>query len=217
MHIVASVQARLGSSRLPGKVLYHLGNRRLLQWVIDRPKTADTIDETVATIGDQPENDAVTEFCDRAGISYNVGPEDNLLLRHLNVAEQTNCDLLVRINADCPFVPPTEIDRVVEAHISNDAEYTTNFTGRVPHGINVDVIDTAVLEELNSGNETHPVLPLRENPDCWNVKFTDDPAWVPFADVGMTVDTPTDYWNLCDAVDSVGSDAIKIARWLDSR
>ena len=148
MHIVASVQARLGSTRLPGKVLYHLENRRLLQWAVDRPTAADKIDETVVTIGDQPENDAITEFCERTEIPYNIGPEENLLTRHLNVTSQTNSDLLVRITADCPFVPTSEISRLIQLHLSNDARYTTNGVEEMPIGTAVDVINEQVLEEL---------------------------------------------------------------------
>lgn len=122
MHIVVSIQARLGSTRLPGKVLFHLGDRRLLQWVFDRAVTATTTDEVVAAIGDESENAAIQTYCNRSDIDYTVGPENDLLTRHLVIADRTDCDVLVRITADCPFVPSEEIDRVVNHHLSNDTD-----------------------------------------------------------------------------------------------
>jgi spore coat polysaccharide biosynthesis protein SpsF len=79
MHIVASIQARLGSTRLPGKVLFHLGDRRVLQWCIDRTTAAEAVDETIVTTGNRPENDAIKRYCERADTAYSVGPEENLL------------------------------------------------------------------------------------------------------------------------------------------
>lgn len=215
MNIVASIQARLGSSRLPGKVLFPLGNRRILQWVVERTETAAEIDQTVVAIGDRPENDAVTEFCERTGIQTVVGSEENLLVRHNTVAEQTDCDLLVRITADCPFVPPEEIDRVVETH--QDAALTTNNTDAMPTGTAVDAIDPTALETLVDEGKTHPVAPLRRDRDRWHATLSDSPRWTELGNAHTAVDTPSDYWHLTDAVDAVGTDPYEVTRWAATR
>lgn len=217
MYVTASIQARLGSTRLPGKVLFPLGDRRILKWSIDRSEDAATVDETVAAIGDHPENDAVESYCDRSDIDYLVGPEDDLLERHLGVVEETACDLLVRITADCPFVPSDEIDRVIEEHLSNDARYTTNVTESMPIGIGVDVIDPSLLRELNSLGETHPVKLARAQPTDWGTVWSDDRSWDTVSDVHLAVDTPTDYWSIVDALEAVGDDSRAVAEWLASR
>lgn len=217
MYITTSIQARLGSTRLPGKVLFPLGNRRILKWSIDRSEDAGTIDETVAAIGDRPENDAIKTYCDRSKINYLIGPEDDLLERHLGVIEETECDLLVRITADCPFVPSDEIDRVVKVHLSNDARYTTNVTENMPIGIGVDVIDPSLLREFNSLEETHPVNLARAEPNDWGTVWSDNPIWEPVSDVHLAVDTPTDYWSIVDALEAVGDDSKAAAEWLASR
>lgn len=214
MHVVASVQARLGSTRLPGKVLFHLGDKRLLQWTYDQTVSAKTIDASVVSIGDEPENEAVTEYCERTETNYIVGPEDDLLARHFDVAEKTGCDLLVRVTADCPFVPSTEIDRVVRAHAENDAQYTTNITDDMPIGTAVDVVDVELLRELREVGETHPVKLAREKPDEWGVVWDVDDSWGSVADAHMAVDTPKDYWSLVDALDAVGDSPREIAEWL---
>ena len=214
MHTVASVQARLGSTRLPGKVLLHLGDRRLLQWSLDRARTAETVDQTAAAIGDKPENDAIESYCERVDIDYVVGPEDDLVARHRAVVDRTDCDILVRITADCPFVPGDEIDRIVEAHRENDARYTTNSTDSMPVGTAVDAIDPDLLADLDSLGETHPVRLARSNPEKWGTVRTDDQSWHELSDAHIAVDTPTDYWVLQDALDAVGDDPRAVAGWV---
>jgi len=214
MITVASVQARLGSTRLPGKVLFHLGEHRLLQWSVNRIKEAETIDGTVVTVGDRPENEAIEAYCERANINYLSGTEENLLKRHLAVARQTDCDLLVRITADCPFVPSDEIDRVVEEHRSNGSEYTTNVTDKMPIGTAVDVIDPSLLTKFESLGDDHPVKRARENPEEWGTVWTDNPSWHSVSDAHIAVDTPADYWSLIDAVDAVGDDPRAVAEWI---
>lgn len=217
MQIIASIQARLGSTRLPGKVLFHLGERRLLQWVIDRTKAVESIDRPVVAIGDQPENDAVETYCDRIGINYLIGDENNLRKRHQAVVDQTDCDLLVRITADCPFVPVNEIERVIQEHQVNDAWYTTNVTDKMPVGTAVDVIEPRLLEELAAIGENHPVKLPRSNPDDWKTVWTDNSSWYGVSDTHIAVDTPEDYWTLSDAVDAVGSEPRAVANWVAER
>ena len=217
MHTVASVQARLGSTRLPGKVLFHLGDRRLLQWTIDRVTAADTVNRTVAALGDEHENDAVQAYCERANVDHLVGPEDDLVERHRIVADRTGCDVLVRVTADCPFVPSDEIDRVVTEHTGNDATYTTNKTDKMPIGTAVDVFDPGHLEKLKSLGATHPVKMVRSNPDQWDVVRTDNPSWYTVSDAHIAVDTPDDYWTLTDAVDAVGEQPMAVAEWVSER
>lgn len=214
MRVVASVQARLGSTRLPGKVLYQLGERRILQWVVDRTNDAECIDKTVVALGDGPENAAVLEYCDRENVESVMGPEEDLLARHIAVAEHTACDILVRITGDCPFVPSAEIDRIVEAHLENDAVYTTNYTDAMPVGTAVDALDIGVLKQLQYSGETHPVKLLRSGGSNRTVAFTDNPEWYQFDEAHLAVDTPSDYWQLSDALSAVGSQPEEISDWI---
>ena len=214
MHTVASIQARLGSTRLPGKVLLHLGGQRILHRVVDRVNASDTVNQTIVAIGDNPENEAIMEFCRRNGIDFIVGSEDNLLARHLETVKETDSDQLVRITADCPFVPSNEIDRVVRGHLDSTARYTTNVTDNMPVGIGVDVIDPNLLGEFETRGETHPVKLAREHPGNWRIKLSNNPRWKQFSNVHMAIDTPDDYWSLIDAADAVGDDPMSIAKWL---
>jgi len=214
---VVQVQARLGSTRLPGKVLYSLGRRRVVERVRERAASAETTGGVVFTIGDRPENDALREWCERNGLSHITAPEDDLLERHLRAAEATDTNPVVRVTGDCPFVPPSEIDRLVREHEDNSARYTTNVTEGMPVGVGADVIDRDVLEELRDLGDDHPVRRLREAPEQWDVAFSPDERWTQFADAHVAVDTPEDYWTLTDALSAVGDDPFEVVRWVAQR
>lgn len=213
MRVVASIQARMNSTRLPGKVLLHLGSRRVLEWVVDRCQQAPSVDETVIAVGDRPENEAIIEWCTRNSCKFLQGPEDDLLERHRNVAEEFEADVLVRLTGDCPFVPPDEIDRVYEQYTDRELEYAWNGTDRCPIGIQVDVINPIVFDRLQRDGHTHPVSPLRSVNE-YNTWTAASEEWEKLREVHLAVDTPTDYWYLLDAIEAVGSEPQDVARWL---
>lgn len=210
---VVSIQARMGSSRLPGKALLDIGGMRVLERVVERATSADNADVVVTTANSSP-NDAIAEWCRRQGVRCLRGEETDLLGRHRAVAAETGADRLVRITGDCPFVPPTEIDRLLVEQTESDARYVTNVVETMPTGIGVDVIDVTVLDELAALGETHPVLRPRENHDEWGTAFSPNPDWEAYGDAHVAVDTPGDYWTLTDAVAAVGDDPEAVTEWV---
>lgn len=217
MTAVVQIQARLGSTRLPGKVLYSLGDRRVLGWVVERARSAEQADDLILTVGDCPENDAIREWCNRHDVSYDTAPEDDLLERHYQAALTADSDPVVRVTGDCPFVPPSEIDRVIQEHEGNDARYTTNLADEMPIGTAVDAIDREVLEELRELGDRHPVRRLRENPEEWAVAVTPNDQWIAVGEAHTAVDTPADYWRLSDAIKAVGDDPRAVTDWVAER
>lgn len=211
MNAVLSIQARMGSTRLPGKMLLSFGENRVLDLVQQRCETADIGDIWVTT-STADADDAIVSWCERTGVNHIRGPESDLLERHLLVATEAGADTVVRINGDCPFVPPAEICRVYDIYRTNDPQYTTNQTGTVPHGINVDIIPTDALRRLRSEGYSHPVTSLR-NDD--RARFTESSAWTIFDTPELTLDTPSDYWRFVDAVTAVGTDPRDVAQWIE--
>lgn len=211
------LQARLGSTRLPGKVLYPLGRRRVLGWVVERARRAERANDLILTVGDNPENDAIREWCDRTGVEFDTGPEDDLLERHYQAALAADSDPVIRVTGDCPFVPPSEIDRVIAEHEQNDARYTTNLTEEMPIGTAVDAIDRDVLEALRELGDSHPVSRLRENPEEWEVMVTPNEQWTAMGEAHTAVDTPADYWRLSDAIEAVGTEPRAVTDWVAER
>lgn len=211
MDTVVSIQARLGSTRLPGKVLLHLGERRILDWVVNRASWANLEDtDIVVALGDDPENEAIEELCRRKDYEYITGPENNLLERHLQVAYSGGYDTLIRLTADCPFVPSSEITRTYTEHDASDAAYTRNdwpsdADRTMPIGTAVDVFDVELLERLAGDGATHPNCRPLEDPDKYDVAFAPNEEWGRYGDVHLAVDTPADYWRLVDAIGEVGT------------
>lgn len=213
---IVQIQARLASSRLPGKVLYNLGNRRIIGWVVRRSQEAERSAETVVSIGDKAENDALIEWCERSGIRWYQGSEDNLLERHRGTAHEYDADPVVRITGDCPFVPPGEIDRVIQEHDDNDARYTTNRSVNMPLGSAVDVLDRDLLDELADIGENHPVECLLDAPDDWNVAIKPSKMLSSYPKADIAIDTPEDYWRLTDAIREGDTEPEPVIKWMDN-
>lgn len=217
MTAIASIQARMGSTRLPGKVLLEIEESRIVEHVVERCRTSETVDTVYLTVGDRPENDALVEYARRAGVDCVRGPEEDLLARHAASAHEADAETVVRITGDCPFVPPEEIDRVIGEHEQNDAVLTTNNTDAMPTGTAVDVLDSDVLDALSSEGATHPVAPLRADESVRPVEVTDARRWTEVGSAHTAVDTPMDYWNVVDAVRAVGTDPYDVTEWLADR
>jgi spore coat polysaccharide biosynthesis protein SpsF len=126
-------------------------------------------------------------------------------------------DPVVRVTGDCPFVPPSEIDRITEEHKQNDAQYTTNLTEEMPIGTAVDAIDRDVFDELRELRDSHPVRRLRENPEEWDVVMTPNEQWTAMGEAHTAVDTPADYWRLSDAIEAVGTEPRAVTDWVAER
>ena len=214
MNVACVIQARLGSTRLPGKVLYPIGGRSVIEWVVRRCEESPAVDATYVAVGDEPENDALTELCRRRDIQSVRGPEHNLLARHKMVADLTECDALCRVTGDCPFVPTAEVTRTIEEHVNASADHTTNKGDEMPIGTAVHVLRPSVLDILSARGHRHPVKPIREHPGEWDVCRTTNETWTQFSEAHTAVDTPEDYWSLVDAVRAVGTDPFAVTEWM---
>ena len=213
MVAVVSVQVRMASSRLPGKVMLHLGPERVVGHAMQNCERASAPAGVILAIGDGLAHPALVEWAERAGYDYVVGSEENVLARHAHVAAETGADYVVRVCGDSPFVSAAEIDRLVDEHVGGDADMTTN-ASLAPPGTVVEVADVATLEALVDLGERHPSARLLDEPERWDVRRSGAAPWEDLSDVDMAVDTPADYWRLVDAVDAAGRDPLSVATWL---
>lgn len=162
MRTLALIQARVGSSRLPGKVLAEVNNRPLLWYVVRRTQLA-LVDDVVVAIPDTVEDLAIAKQCDAWKVPYAVGPEQDVLTRFLSIAQAREPlpDVVVRITADCPLIDPEIIDAVVRLlqkrvrgpHFVADpsAVYASNvFPIRTfPDGLDVEAFPLSTLQLLD--------------------------------------------------------------------
>ena len=113
MKTLTIIQARMTSTRLPGKVLQEIEGRPMLEWVVERARRATRVNQTVVATSLDPSDDPIFEFCKRKGYRVGRGSLHNVLDRYYQTAKHFQADLVVRITADCPFIDPALIDDAV--------------------------------------------------------------------------------------------------------
>lgn len=168
---VAVIQARMGSTRLPGKVLADLCGRPVLAHVIERVSLAETVDEVVVATTVEPADDAVAELATACGAGVTRGSVTDVLGRYVLAADQHAADVVVRVTADCPLIDPTVIDAVVRAREAVDADYASNVEPPTyPEGYDVEALTTTCLRTLQVDvvadyEREHVTARIREHPD----------------------------------------------------
>jgi spore coat polysaccharide biosynthesis protein SpsF len=196
MRTVAIVQARLGSSRLPGKVLQDLAGATMLARVVERLRAARTIDDIViATTMSESDDPIITEAA-RLGVHAWRGSEQNVLARYIGAARKYHAGAVVRVTSDCPLIDPETIDRVVNTLRNASVDYTSNtHTRTYPRGLDVEAFYLETLEKIfalatSPAAREHVTAYLMEKPNEFTIHQvtadTDD------SDLRWTVDTEED-------------------------
>ncbi len=146
--VVAVIQARLGSTRLPGKVLADLAGRSLLAHVVERARAAAAPERVLVATSTRPEDEAVAAEALRCGAQVFRGSELDVLERFAGAAAAADAAHVVRLTADCPLLDPALLDEVVRAHLAQGADYTSNgLQPGYPRGLDVEVCTRAALEQ----------------------------------------------------------------------
>jgi len=148
--VVAIVQARMGSTRLPGKVLADVAGRPMLARVLERLGRAETLDEIVVATSTEPADDAIEALCEELEVPAFRGSEEDVLERYRDAAAWSEADAVVRVTADCPLLDPGVVDRVVRRFLDGDADYVSNTLERTyPRGLDVEAFSRDALEEAH--------------------------------------------------------------------
>ena len=196
MKINAIVQARMGSTRLPGKVLMDLGGETVLARVLRRLGRASRIHEVVVATTDTARDDAIENECARLHISCFRGSEHNVLDRYLRAAEQFRSDLIVRVTADCPLIDPELVDEVVAACITGQVDLSCNDVPHTfPRGLDVEAFTIETLRRIHHMADQpyqreHVTLLAYERPDIFRTYLVKGDRHV--SHLRWTVDTLED-------------------------
>jgi spore coat polysaccharide biosynthesis protein SpsF len=200
--VVAIIQARMGSSRMPGKILMDIAGLPMLTRVVERTRYASTIDEVVVATTIDEEDNAVVKFCQDRGYAYIRGDNDDVLSRYMKAAQAFNADIIVRITADCPLMDPDVIDRTVKVFLSAypEAQFGTNrglnqIKRTYPIGMDVEVmtfdaLETAFREAKEPYQREHVTPFLYETVGRFEKTSID--ANGEYGDQRWAVDTPED-------------------------
>jgi spore coat polysaccharide biosynthesis protein SpsF len=148
MQVVAIIQARMGSTRLPGKVLMPLAGKPLLWHTIHRLRKCKSLNAIVVATSTLAENDAIAALAESEGIPVFRGPEEDVLARFAACASAFEADVVVRVNADAPLIDPALIDKLVQRLIAADADYVMPPPGAPCFHDGVDPMSRRVLDKL---------------------------------------------------------------------
>jgi spore coat polysaccharide biosynthesis protein SpsF len=199
-NIVAIIQARMGSTRLPGKVLKEIQGKPMLWYVVERTRQAKSLQNVVVATTVDPGDDPVATFCNSQGYPYSRGSEQDVLDRYYQAAQSFNADCIVRITSDCPLIDPGLIDLTVNALIEHEVDFAANrlpppFSRTYPIGLDVEACTFSALENAwQNAREPHQrehVMPyFYEKEGRFKIWQVNNP--IDYGKLRWTVDTPTD-------------------------
>lgn len=196
MNLTAIIQARMGSTRLPGKVLMDLCGERVLARVVRRVHRASGINEIVVATSDSGKDDPIVRECEDLNVACFRGPEDDVLERYVQAAEHFRSDAVVRITSDCPLIDPGIVGEVIHAFLEHRPDLACNDCPRTfPRGLDVEVFTTAALRLANAMAEQpyqreHVTALMYERPDVFRLHVLTGESHC--ARYRLTLDTPED-------------------------
>lgn len=177
MRTVAIIQARLGSQRLPEKVLADIAGHALLWHVVNRTRKAKTLDDVVVATSFSTADRRLVEWCQLNSIPIYRGgsSEDDLLGRYHDAAIDTQADIIVRITGDCPMIDPATIDAVVELLLTENAEYASNI---IPLDCSQDGTDVEAftMSLLGRAHVEATEVADREHCTLWMRRYSENQA-----------------------------------------
>jgi spore coat polysaccharide biosynthesis protein SpsF len=195
--IVAIIQARMTSSRLPGKVLKPILGRPMLEFQIERLRRAHRIDRIVVATSTDSSDGPIAKLCDRLGVDCFRGSLNDVLDRFYRTALAFHATEIVRLTGDCPLIDPGLIDHLIACHLDGGYDYSTlSLEPTYPHGLDAEIVTFAALErawaeaELTSDRE-HVTLYLYKRAKgirLGSVKQDKDQS-----SIRLTVDHPEDF------------------------
>lgn len=194
--VVAIIQARMGSTRLPGKTMMDLAGAPLLDRLLRQLAGATSLDEVVIATSVDPADDAIAQFATARGVRVIRGPEQDVLSRYVLAADAVDADVVVRLTADCPLHSPDTVDEVVQAFLEARVDYACNTNPYTrPDGQDVEVFSRDLLGRASAAAESDPdrehVTPwMRRNADAVRLDVLHRPPHKPL--LRWSVDYPDD-------------------------
>ena len=202
---IAIIQARTGSTRLPGKVMYPLYGLPALVHVITRTANANHVNDVVVATSTEPQDDVIEQYAPTFGADVIRGSEKNVLERFERVVEKYDPDVVLRITGDCPLVSPRFIDACVDHIEVGNGEYVSAGLNRTfPRGLTceaftADSFDRIIAESTQPRHREHVTPYYREHPEDFELynlesKQIFDEEWLQNrTDLRLTLDEPADY------------------------
>ena len=200
MKIVATIEARMASSRLPGKILKPILGKPTLERLVERVKRSKLVQDIVVATTDMVSDDETEAACKRMNVHFYRGSSEDVLDRVLKAAKAFQADTIVELTGDCPLIDPKIIDSVIQHYLDNQYDYVSNVLVRTfPRGMDTQIFSLKVLDEVNKltqdpADRENVSLYIYEHPEKYklgNVTASSDILKRP--DLRLTVDTQEDF------------------------
>ena len=208
--VVLIIQARMSSTRLPGKSMMPLADKPLVYRMVERLKKCKQVDEIVIATSDQPEDQVLVELANELGVSSFQGNLLDVRDRYLNAAEKSKADFIIRIPADNPMPDANEIDKLIEFHLKNNSQGFSSNLAQVNNsgyldGIGAEIFSTKLLRESVTRSSSDTVKEhVHRNFFDYSTQTPVDASWCPIAspkapaelrrpDIILDVNTMDDY------------------------
>ena len=198
---VALIQARMGSTRLPRKMLRMLGPHTLIEWVVRRVKECEVFDRVVLATSDRKTDDPLVEMVKSMEIDIYRGSESDVLGRVAHAARKYKAETVIRICADNPFVDPGELKRLFDTYVSTTCDYACNHQDRLKSkyadGFGAEILSNKLLQEISkctreSSHREHVTLYLWDNKNKFKLYSVDAPIQLAFPNLKFDIDTEID-------------------------
>lgn len=150
------IQARMGSSRLPGKILMEISGKPMLQHIVERVKTCKNVDEIVVATSISKDDNKAEELCNKNSYQCFRGSEMDVLDRYYQAALKFGADIIIRVTGDCPLVEPVQIDLMLELQERTKSDYVHNIDVGLPLGIGAEIFTFSSLKKSwENGRQPH--------------------------------------------------------------
>jgi len=211
MKIVATIEARMTSSRLPGKVMLPAAGKSMLEHLVNRLKQVRSINEIVVATTINATDDCLVEEAHRIGVKSFRGSEEDVMERVIGAAASTNADIVVEITGDCPIIDPLLVEQTIQMFLHNDCDYASNAHVRsYPDGMDVQVYNLTTLKKSFSMtndplDHEHVTAHIIRHPEIFRqvaLVAAPDCFW---PELGLTLDEQQDYQLLKHLIESLGA------------
>jgi spore coat polysaccharide biosynthesis protein SpsF len=199
MKIVSTIEARMGSTRLPGKTLRKIMGKPMLELMIERVKKSNLIEEIVIATSENPKDDVIEVLAKRLNVGCFRGSEGDVLDRVLKAAKAYEADHIVELWGDCPLIDPEIIDELIKYYLDNDFDCVgTSLDKTFPWGISALIFPTKILEKISQITQD-PVDRenvsnyIYEHPDRYKIGQLPCPPELNHPEIRLTVDELDDF------------------------
>jgi spore coat polysaccharide biosynthesis protein SpsF len=194
------VQARMGSTRLPGKIMKKVLDKTLLEYQLERLLRVKHADQVLIATTDHGEERPIVELCHKLGVPFFRGPEHDVLARYYGAATAYEANVVVRITSDCPLIDPAVVDKVISFYLAHQGEYdyvSNTFPELTyPRGMDVEVFSFLALKEayaeaVDQAEREHVTIFIKRRQEKYRIKNL--PYKQDYSHYRWTVDTPEDF------------------------